>query len=153
MQITPEQMDEIEAMTKVAKRFSATFTMGTDLAVALVAHVREIEKERDEAREAIAEANNSLFGSKEFFLSLIGGKNDKNHLSRAIEELKRQDHAANAIAERDDILDAYIELNRRADDVVTAWNLGGKMAPFVQALAAALFLKLRSHPPESRARS
>lgn len=47
-----------------------------------------IIRERDEAREAIAEANNSLFGSQAFFLSLSGGPADRYHLSRAIEELK-----------------------------------------------------------------
>lgn len=40
------------------------------------------------AREAIIEANNSLYGSQGFFLSSSGGEPDKYHLSRPIEDLK-----------------------------------------------------------------
>jgi hypothetical protein len=41
------------------------------------------------AKAVITEANNSLFGSQGYFLSLNGGPADKHHLSRPIEELKR----------------------------------------------------------------
>ena len=37
-----------------------------------------------EAKEAIAWANNSLFGSQGFFLTTNGGENDVHHLDRAI---------------------------------------------------------------------
>lgn len=40
------------------------------------------------ARQAIEEANNSLYGSHGFFLSANGGEPDKFHLARPIEELK-----------------------------------------------------------------
>lgn len=49
----------------------------------------ELQRERDEARLAIEWANNSLFGSKSFFLSTNGLDADPHHLDRAIEELKR----------------------------------------------------------------
>lgn len=42
------------------------------------------------ARQAIEEANNSLYGSQSFFLSKDGGEPDKYHLSRPIEELKQR---------------------------------------------------------------
>lgn len=54
----------------------------------LTEDVERLERERDEAREAIAWANNSLFGSQGFFLTTNGGENDKHHLDRAIERLK-----------------------------------------------------------------
>jgi len=41
-----------------------------------------------DAEAAIIEANNSLYGSQGFFLSVNGGEPDKYHLSRPIEELK-----------------------------------------------------------------
>lgn len=40
------------------------------------------------AKKAIEEANNSLYGSHGFFLSLNGGEPDKHHLARPIEDLK-----------------------------------------------------------------
>lgn len=54
----------------------------------------------------IIEANNSLFGSQGFFLSLDGGEANKYHLSRAIEELKARQNrfwrALNEIAKYGD---------------------------------------------------
>lgn len=41
-------------------------------------------------REAIIEANNSLYGSQGFFLSVNGGEPDKYHLARPIEEMKEE---------------------------------------------------------------
>ncbi len=41
-------------------------------------------------KRAIAWANNSLFGSHNFFLSLNGGEPDEHHLATAIEKLKEQ---------------------------------------------------------------
>ena len=49
--------------------------------------VRELER-------VIANANNSLFGSHGFFLSLNGGPNDEHHLDRATEALKSRVRAA-----------------------------------------------------------
>jgi hypothetical protein len=48
----------------------------------------DIERERDEARQLVIEANNSLYGSQGYFHSLNGGPFDKYHLSRGIEKLK-----------------------------------------------------------------
>ena len=67
---------------------------------------RRLERERDEAQEAIAWANNSLFGSQGFFLATNGGENDLHHLDRAIERLKADARYADrernkAEAERD----------------------------------------------------
>lgn len=50
--------------------------------------IKEIEKERDEARALVTEANNSLYGSQGYFHSLNGGAFDKYHLANGIEELK-----------------------------------------------------------------
>lgn len=47
-----------------------------------------LRKQLDESREAIAWANNSLFGSHSFFLSLNGGPANAHHLDEAIEDLK-----------------------------------------------------------------
>lgn len=51
--------------------------------------LRDARAERDEAREAIAWANNSLYGSHGFFLSTRGDTpNDPHHLDRPIEDMK-----------------------------------------------------------------
>ena len=52
------------------------------------ATITMLQRERDEARAAIANANNSLFGSQGFFLSIDGGEPDPHHLAKAIEDLK-----------------------------------------------------------------
>lgn len=41
-------------------------------------------------REVVAKANNSLYGSQGFFLSLDGGPADKYHLARPIEKMKAE---------------------------------------------------------------
>ena len=56
--------------------------------VAAVARAEKAEAERDEARKVIAWANNSLYGSHGFFLSLDGGPANEHHLDNGIEELK-----------------------------------------------------------------
>lgn len=63
------------------------------------ARIAELEKDRDEARALVAEANNSLYGSQGYFHSLNGGPFDKYHLANGIEELKsssRRTHRAEA---------------------------------------------------------
>jgi hypothetical protein len=52
--------------------------------------IAALEAERDEARTLVMEANNSLYGSQGYFHSLNGGAFDPHHLSRGIENLKRQ---------------------------------------------------------------
>lgn len=61
----------------------------------LAAEKATLEAEFAQAREVIAEANNSLFGSQGYFLSLNGGKAEKYHLARPIEDLKA--HARQAL--------------------------------------------------------
>jgi hypothetical protein len=69
-------------------------------------------RERDEARAAIANANNSLFGSQGFFLSKDGGEPNLYHLAGAIEAIKKLAHQYRqerdeARAERDTYKIAY----------------------------------------------
>lgn len=61
-----------------------------DAVAAIRAKFEQAERERDEARELVAEANNSLYGSKGYFHSLDGGEFDKHHLSRGVENLKER---------------------------------------------------------------
>lgn len=58
------------------------------------------------AREAVAEANNSLYGSQAFFLSMDGMSPDRYHLARPIEELKRR--ARRARGEEDTATEALV---------------------------------------------
>lgn len=53
------------------------------------AEIARLRGELDEAREAISWANNSLYGSLGYFLSLNGGAPDKYHLANGIEDRKR----------------------------------------------------------------
>ena len=57
------------------------------------AELERLRREVEEARGAIAWANNSLFGSHGFFLSLDGGEPDEHHLDRAIEDMKARNRA------------------------------------------------------------
>lgn len=50
--------------------------------------LREAREQLDQAQRVIVEANNSLFGSQGFFLSVNGGPPNDDHLSRPIESLK-----------------------------------------------------------------
>lgn len=50
--------------------------------------LRALAAENAKLKEVITEANNSLYGSQGFFLSLDGGEPDKHHLSRGIEKIK-----------------------------------------------------------------
>jgi hypothetical protein len=59
----------------------------------------ECERERDEARQLVIEANNSLYGSHGYFHSLNGGPFDKHHLSRGIEKLKADNSLLYALVE------------------------------------------------------
>ena len=69
-----------------------------------------------EAREAIGWANNSLFGSHGFFLSLNGGPPNEHHLDTAIEELKeRARRGGNA----EDRLREAVEVMHRVDQFIT----------------------------------
>ena len=50
--------------------------------------IATLRKQLENAREVIIEANNSLYGSQGYFLSLNGGPPNKYHLAEGIEELK-----------------------------------------------------------------
>jgi hypothetical protein len=50
--------------------------------------ISTLERELEEARALVTEANNSLYGSQGYFYSLNGGPFDKYHLSTGIENLK-----------------------------------------------------------------
>ncbi len=52
------------------------------------AEIERLRRERDEARQLVTEANNSLFGSQAYFHSMNGGPFDRYHLSRGIEQIK-----------------------------------------------------------------
>lgn len=52
------------------------------------ADLATLRKQLENAREVIIEANNSLYGSQGYFLSLNGGPPNKYHLAEGIEELK-----------------------------------------------------------------
>lgn len=60
----------------------------TDLPQSLSPVTETLKRERDEARQLVIEANNSLYGSQGYFHSLNGGDFDKYHLARGIEDLK-----------------------------------------------------------------
>ncbi len=51
-------------------------------------HLKWLQREADEARALVAEANNSLYGSQNYFHSLDGGPFNKLHLASGIENLK-----------------------------------------------------------------
>ena len=75
-------------------------------ASAQAAEITALRAERDAARSLVIEANNSLYGSQNYFHSTTGGPFDKHHLSRGIEDLKdiSRKHWAlmtKALAERD----------------------------------------------------
>lgn len=56
---------------------------------------QSLRKQLEDAREAIIEANNSLYGSQNYFLSLNGGPPNKYHLAEGIEKLKSNARLAN----------------------------------------------------------
>ena len=76
----------------IAERVIADLAESRAYALALEQELRDraekAEAERDEARKVIAWANNSLYGSHGFFLSLDGGPANEHHLDNGIEELK-----------------------------------------------------------------
>lgn len=50
--------------------------------------IETLRSQRDEARQLVTEANNSLYGSQGYFHSLNGSAFDQYHLARGIENLK-----------------------------------------------------------------
>lgn len=62
---------------------------GAALKIVTADFARQLERELAEAKAVIAWANNSLFGSHGFFLSLNGGPANEHHLDMPIEALKK----------------------------------------------------------------
>jgi len=92
--------------------------------VQLRAKLREVERERDEARGAVIEANNSLYGSQGYFLSLDGTAPNRHHLSEGIEALKLSGkknctRAEAAERERDDLKAQLAAAEQQRDEVWT----------------------------------
>lgn len=58
--------------------------------------ITSLRNQLEEAKAVVTEANNSLYGSQNFFLSTDGGEPDKYHLARPIEDLKRRSTASEA---------------------------------------------------------
>lgn len=73
-----------------------------------------------EAERVIAWANNSLFGSHGFFLSLDGGPTNEHHLDEPIEDLKRRSRQL-SIAES--TLAKVRELVERVDSSLYSLNV------------------------------
>lgn len=75
--------------------------------IELCDHARDLERslheargKLDQAQRVIVEANNSLFGSQGFFLSVNGGPPNDDHLSRPIEGLKGLVHVMREAKEK-----------------------------------------------------
>ncbi len=64
------------------------------LAVEAADEIERLREELENAREVITEANNSIYGSQGYFLSLDGGPPNKYHLAEGIEKLKSNAKAA-----------------------------------------------------------
>lgn len=87
----------------------------------------------------IAWANNSLFGSHNFFLSLNGGEDNEHHLDTAIEKLKEQTRNYwSRIANLEDELDIA---NRQIAETGRAWTADReRLEAQIEALREALVL-------------
>ncbi len=88
------------------------------------ARIATLEAERDEAREAIAWANNSLYGSHGYFLSTTGGPSNPHHLDEPIERLKAQaNRAVSRLARLEQALrDLIADYDQLLGDGVTESN-------------------------------
>jgi hypothetical protein len=77
-------------LDKVRAALSPPIKAGEAVPVAFEAAnaISTLERELEEARALVTEANNSLYGSQGYFYSLNGGSFDKYHLSTGIENLK-----------------------------------------------------------------
>ena len=71
------------------------FSHQCDLLTEAADTIATLRKQLENAREVIIEANNSLYGSQGYFLSLNGGPPNKYHLAEGIEELKSYVRLAN----------------------------------------------------------
>jgi len=70
------------------------FKRHSPLAMEAADEIERLREELENAREVITEANNSLYGSQGYFLSLDGGPPNKYHLAEGIEKLKSNAKAA-----------------------------------------------------------
>lgn len=89
---TPEQMERAKRI--VSENWPGSWSeLNSYHAVAVdcaLAAIIQSDQQLMEARTLVAEANNSLYGSQNYFHSTNGGPFDKHHLSRPIEALKER---------------------------------------------------------------
>ncbi len=84
------------------------------------AEIERLRRERDEARQIVTEANNSLFGSQNYFHSINGGPFDKYHLANEIEKRKS------------DSLTQWRKLTTAESLLAAAWENAAKIAESYQ---------------------
>lgn len=142
--MTPEAKELVERLRAVSehcKQLDAPYAASVaddaaDLITQQDARIAELERERDEARQLVAEANNSLYGSQGYFHSSNGGPFDKYHLATAIEKLKesgrgnwRRAEAAEArVAELEAAVRGLLSNPDKASRALARSALGGKNA-------------------------
>lgn len=85
-----EARERIALLQDIRDNISEDAAQWQKRATAAETRLKEVEKELDEARALVIEANNSLYGSQNYFHYLDGGPFDKHHLASGIERLKEQ---------------------------------------------------------------
>ena len=87
-----QEIESLEAALAEARRQLDSYQRQRDDEILLVAQLKQenalLTVQLAEAQNAIARANNSLYGSDNFFLSLNGGEANEYHLAEGIENLK-----------------------------------------------------------------
>ena len=93
-----------------------------DLCYQAASRISQQDAELERLKAVIAWANNSLFGSHGFFLSLTLGDHDEHHLDRAIEDLKERNRKLHAelAAERESVADLAAETTRLTDTMIAS---------------------------------
>lgn len=136
IEATPEQMDRAKRI--VSENWPGSWSeLNSYHAVAVdcaISAILQSDQQLMEARTLVAEANNSLYGSQNYFHSTNGGPFDKHHLARPIEALKERARKADqqqaellsaAIALRDDMLmRARVKHTRTGGDLVVEAGAG-----------------------------
>lgn len=94
---TPEQMERARKAAAEVHPYSHNSALildgerdGTDIVQSALTAIIQSDQQLMEARTLVAEANNSLYGSQNYFHSTNGGPFDKHHLARPIEALKER---------------------------------------------------------------
>ena len=97
---------DIEAQLRC---YSDDGTHRTRLIIEAADTIASLRKQLEDAREVITEANNSLYGSQCYFLSLDGGPPNKYHLAEGIERLKSNAKALRSLPTDDGVTDEMVE--------------------------------------------